>query len=1455
MGDDIQAARDNLRKKNRNAQPTLECEFCRLSVIKRNGGLARHLQVCMKEYSEEDRDYTLWVAQRRNVLQGFMKTIPISMIEKFSESEHDQQVIVGFLHSVLKINVVPESNTVKHHHGASEHDIKQHLKLFEEAQRLLPDPANLKTKGDFSSASSKKEANKVDFQPWLSQCNDLMNKHELRQLLAPRGNLPAAHANDGHAAPPLPEMPERQLDPAQPEAAIIDQPPERQPELANPAQQMQPENDQPLNRPPQIAQLSQPQLPPNHQENLEVDHAMKPPTLSHAHVDDHPPPQPSFLSELQSPYMPTYGAVNAVPVDSHAPLASDQLYTMQAHSITNQVVAMGNTTATRPPASPQPRIVSITQINNNPFSPASATNAPHIHQASFPFITAPPPCDPPTTLASTGSLVVSAASSVTPPLIQDDIQANPSPYPSSESCNSENAPEADMCDAQRSDNDADDDDDDDCNATDEHPHWVKSNINMYTKGKKLHGSRKLFKKIRNSVPCFVSSCSYSKRKNAAVYLVEEHFAMHVNNNECSQADVDTFLENQQQQYGYDKGFWFAFFRHVNSRSSANSIEDMRNQANYLARYLHFVESSLEASKGVPIGFEKGIDIKVVWENPRFIYEICQEHTQHGSSPKNFVKAIRSFADMVCRKFEMYFPEMSSGDSFLAMQRFTNEVSAALKVKDRSWRQTKIIDANQRMTQNNTEENMQHLLFQTESPVTIDTWNEAFARVFESDRVIETNKKGIIRDMVILRGLLVAIICLGHAKRVGVFQNLRVWEFRNAKKRGSVKQGFSYLINVSMHKTGDKGADGINLREREYQLFEKFYQATEDHPFFNRKREVLTKMDEDVVDNLRKTDEFWGSMSRGQVVDGMKHFFFQPTDGACCSKPSQILSEWQKAMTKMTGYEYRHMTADDARETFTVHAKGVDNLYADELDGQEKPKDLEKNMADYQSHSEKTANLWYSASGWGSSADKQLGSLNYIRELCLKKTKGGALIGKKIHKPSVPSNSKYKVIGETDSSVRSGTAGLLSVAGVTTTEVDSDFEPPNAQPPIDAQPKLGTPQLDECVEVERAPTSTQSVKTSSTKPRVKAKSRSIRRELAEIREMPCVDGPAKRANIPSPVPDDIQQKASSKREAAMEEAKRLYAPAQRSDASSCSSPDIPREIEQAIENEYLRDIGFNIRRKTHQTFDDDSPPSEKSSKLPELELSQLPPAKFRRVESKDDSLVAHLPPSDDSDDEHEDESARDTSPPPPVDNAIKLLREKKKKKRTSFRSPAVTRRTAPPSRLLFYNDVRKLRSHAVERLQMYAEAQSWPNVLVKECKEGKGLYASELIHQGVVVCNYGGTILPESEWKNTTGTSSYSCKYVKDGVSMIVDCANNPNILARYANYSQKCANMVLKPVDIGEDKVLVLVTNTSVCAGEQLLWDYGERTPSADVAKCVSDCLRCRKKTKKKRKKSKSSGK
>ena len=71
---------------------------------------------------------------------------------------------------------------------------------------------------------------------------------------------------------------------------------------------------------------------------------------------------------------------------------------------------------------------------------------------------------------------------------------------------------------------------------------------------------------------------------------------------------------------------------------------------------------------------------------------------------------------------------------------------------------------------------------------------------------------------------------------------------------------------------------------------------------------------------------------------------------------------------MNGYEYRHMTEDDAQETFTVHANGVD-----ELDSQEIPNKLEKNMANYQSHSERTTNQWYSASDSGSSDDKQLGS--------------------------------------------------------------------------------------------------------------------------------------------------------------------------------------------------------------------------------------------------------------------------------------------------------------------------------------------------------------------------------------------------------------------------------------------------------------------------------------------------
>ena len=91
-------------------------------------------------------------------------------------------------------------------------------------------------------------------------------------------------------------------------------------------------------------------------------------------------PQPSFHSELQSPHMPTIGAVQLCPL-IHTHHSQVINCTPCKPSLSTQVAAMVNSVA-RPPESTQPHIMSNTHIKNN----SSATNAVCIHYAAFPFL-------------------------------------------------------------------------------------------------------------------------------------------------------------------------------------------------------------------------------------------------------------------------------------------------------------------------------------------------------------------------------------------------------------------------------------------------------------------------------------------------------------------------------------------------------------------------------------------------------------------------------------------------------------------------------------------------------------------------------------------------------------------------------------------------------------------------------------------------------------------------------------------------------------------------------------------------------------------------------------------------------------------------------------------------------------------------------------------------------------
>ena len=1023
------------------------------------------------------------------------------------------------------------------------------------------------------------------------------------------------------------------------------------------------------------------------------------------------------------------------------------------------------------------------------------------------------------------------------------------------------------------------------------PHFVFSNSNRYQKNIHMVDAKaaQLYNKVRNNVKCFVSSCRKGKRVNSTVYNVVEHYDMHVQNRDCTRIEADQFLQRQHDDMGYDIEFWNEYYTVLQSTSSASYDDSFVNAMNNFARFLFFAENCLSAINS-NISFRGKIDVRSILEHPSVVLEYCEAVIKHFRL-KNLRKSLLAFGTMVARRIDRFLPSASAVERGAILEQFKSTMSAALQLKNRSRQQSDVIKRNRLAQSTDKASLIDHILFQTESNTVSEVFEDCFKKVFEEADPFDIPSYKNICNFSLIRGRLLAIISLLHGKRVSVFQNLRVWEFVQAEKRVTESGETSYLIRVSQHKTGDKNADQLHLRESEYILFKRFYDATEGHPFFNRQRQQFTAAELKLAEEVYK-DSTNAGKPENEVMNEMRHFFFNTKDGSSLTKPSQTLNEWQRRMQTHTGCEFKKVTADDAREAWTVSAKNMRITYKDQLSTRAdvlSNDEVESAVANYQSHDQKTADNWYSSSGFRTAADQQLKVMNLLRGLHKEKTYSRkkrqhdeewvASKSKKIKKhqvspADVENNTKDETtivsvaasdVGREEASQPSNindettTTPAESREVVTEAALEENSSEAQSHRTKIVQDTIGNTEPLEQDEAQETPgkdhEESSVVTTEATAGNISTSHASIVQKDAQLSDIQLKTTSVATVTTP-PTEDELaavkestvnpgkstkKKKRNKKRHSKVECGKEdleVQGPVD-------EQPDSPEKMKKKKKNK-KKTKKQKGQKQNNANVQSGSIASEARGKLQKSHEPTAPqPIRFRPINSPSDMMLPRLmipspeqtsyvgfrpispvrkvQPSD-TEDESDDEEQVSVKT-----KSLQLIQKKISAKNTPIKTRSKTKPERDSSPFIKYPLDEKDRP----RYQEHCKRQDWPGIEVRECAEGKGLFAATEIPKGTLVCDYGGDKFPEEEWRNMPGTPTYSCKY-KDakGKSWIVDAAATKHVMGRYSNYSEWHWNMMLK-------SGLLLVTGKNIRKDEQLTWNYGGIKPTDIETNCVEGCIGC----------------
>ncbi|MFH4977063.1 hypothetical protein AB6A40_003772 [Gnathostoma spinigerum] len=122
-------------------------------------------------------------------------------------------------------------------------------------------------------------------------------------------------------------------------------------------------------------------------------------------------------------------------------------------------------------------------------------------------------------------------------------------------------------------------------------------------------------------------------------------------------------------------------------------------------------------------------------------------------------------------------------------------------------------------------------------------------------------------------------------------------------------------------------------------------------------------------------------------------------------------------------------------------------------------------------------------------------------------------------------------------------------------------------------------------------------------------------------------------------------------------------------------------------------------------------------------------------------------------------------------------------------------------------------------------------------KGRGIRAGRAFRKNEFVVEYKGEIidlqtakLREKMYAENENIGSYMYFFKHNNKSFCVDATVETPYKGRLINHSALCPNLKTKVVEFGCEHHLILVAKRDIEIGEELLYDYGDRTPATVLA-------------------------
>jgi hypothetical protein len=146
---------------------------------------------------------------------------------------------------------------------------------------------------------------------------------------------------------------------------------------------------------------------------------------------------------------------------------------------------------------------------------------------------------------------------------------------------------------------------------------------------------------------------------------------------------------------------------------------------------------------------------------------------------------------------------------------------------------------------------------------------------------------------------------------------------------------------------------------------------------------------------------------------------------------------------------------------------------------------------------------------------------------------------------------------------------------------------------------------------------------------------------------------------------------------------------------------------------------------------------------------------------------------------------------------------------------------------------------------------WPGLAVAEYlpDRGRGMFATQQFRKGQALCHYHGNVLSGKDARNyiqaclkdTSRDTSYLMEWENNGTKYAIDALCEDHSQGRLLNHSSKHPN-IRKLHHLESNRVVLLfVANVNIEVGEELLYDYGQRSAGGVRPKWLDPtCCACR---------------